>query len=251
HVFISTGDRQLVPPDRQPLEENPAQDIRNHAGSIMRINEDGSIPSDNPFIDSPGAKPEIWSYGHRNVQGMIFDHETDELWAIEHGPTGGDELNLILPGGNYGWPVIHYGTGRLHYSERDREGMIQPVEFWTPSIAPSGLAVYYGDKFPEWRGDIFVGSLRGHELHRLRRQKQADGRYIISLAEEPPLLQGIGRIRDVRSGPDGYIYLAIDDHRTRGRFSRVVRLEPEQAIEFNPHYHPFTFGDEGGAAGRE
>lgn len=251
HVFISTGDRQLVSPDTLPLEANPAQDISNHAGSIMRINEDGSIPSDNPFLNTPGARPEIWSYGHRNVQGMVFDYQSDELWAIEHGPTGGDELNLILPGRNYGWPVIHYGTGRLNYSMRVNEVMEQPVEFWTPSIAPSGLAVYYGDKFPEWNGDIFVGSLRGHELHRLRTEPRPDGRFFISLAEEPPLLQGIGRIRDVRSGPDGYLYLAIDDHRTRGRLSRIVRLEPVKAIEYNPHFHPYTFGVEGGAAGRE
>ena len=250
HVFISTGDRQLVPPQTEPREENPAQDLSNHAGTIVRLHEDGRVPSDNPFVNTPGARPEIWTYGHRNVQGMTFDRESGELWAIEHGPTGGDELNHIQKGRNYGWPVIDYGTTSLHKT-RTREGMEQPVDYWAPSIAPSGLMIYYGDKFPEWRGDIFVGSLRGHELHRLRKARQPDGSYIIGLAEEPPLLQGIGRIRDVREGPDGYIYLAIDDHRSRGRLSIIVRLEPVEAIEFNPHYHPYTFGDEGGKFGRD
>jgi glucose/arabinose dehydrogenase len=248
YVFISTGDRQLVSPDKEPREENPAQDISNHAGTIVRLHDDGRIPSDNPFVDTLGARPEIWSYGHRNVQGLTIDKESGEVWAIEHGPTGGDELNLISKGRNYGWPVIDYGTGRL--TARMEEGMEQPVDFWTPSIAPSGVMIYYGDKFPEWRGDIFVGSLRGHELHRLSRARYPDGSYRIGSAEEPPLMQGFGRIRDVREGPDGYIYLVIDDHRTRGRLSPIVRLEPAEAIEFNPHYHPYNFGDEGGSAGR-
>lgn len=254
HVFISTGDMSIVVPEEFPREQNPAQDLSNHAGTIVRLYEDGSVPADNPFVNTPGARPEIWSYGHRNVQGLTIDRENGEVWAIEHGPTNGDEINHIRKGRNYGWPVIGYGIqsggARIH-KHRQMEGMEQPVEFWAPSIAPSGLMIYYGDKFPEWRGDIFVGSMRGHELHRLRRAMQPDGTYTIGLTEEPPMLQGIGRIRDVREGPDGYIYLVIDDHPTRGRPSPVLRMEPVEKIRFNPHYHPYLFGDEGGSAGLE
>jgi glucose/arabinose dehydrogenase len=251
YVYISTGDRQLVSPDTLPLEENPAQDLSSHAGSIMRVHEDGRIPADNPFVDTPGAQPEIWSYGHRNVQGLEFDRESGELWAIEHGPTGGDELNLIRKGRNYGWPVIHYGTGRLKNNVRVKEGMEQPVEFWTPSVAPAGLMIYYGDKFPKWQGHIFVSALRHHNLHRLERTQLPDGSYTIGTAEDPPMLPGIGRIRDLVEGPDGYIYLVMDDHRTRGRTTPILRMEPVEELEFNPHYHPALYGTEGGTRGRD
>ena len=254
YVFISTGDMSIVNVTTVPGEEHPAQDLSNHAGVIVRLHDDGRVPSDNPFVNTPNALPEIWSYGHRNPQGLTFHPETGELWEIEHGPQGGDELNHILPGRNYGWPVIGYGIatggGTIHKT-RMKEGMEQPVDYFAPSIAPSGLMIYTGNKFPEWHGDIFVGSLRGHELHRLSLGKLPDGRYQIPDAEEPPLLQGYGRIRDVRQGPDGYIYLAFDDHPTRGRLTPIVRLEPVRELDFNPHYHPATFGDEGGTTGRE
>jgi len=248
HVFISHGDRLLWTPFREPREKNPAQDLSSHAGKIVRLHDDGRVPADNPFVNTPGALPEIWSYGHRNIQGLAFDHETGVVWATEHGPDSGDELNHIQPGRNYGWPVISYGRGP-EYQSRTREGMEQPVTFWSPSIAPSGLMIYHGDKFPDWRGDIFSGSLIGHELHRMRPfMMNPGGFYTIGSAERPPLLQGFGRIRDVREGPDGYIYLAIDDHRNHKRLSAIVRLEPVESIEFNPHYHPFIFGDDGAAA---
>jgi len=248
HVFISHGDRLLWAPSREPREKNPAQDLSNHAGTIVRLHDDGRVPADNPFVNIPGALPEIWSYGHRNIQGMAIDHETGVLWATDHGPDGGDELNHIRPGRNYGWPVISYGRGPA-YQTRTKEDMEQPVTFWSPSIAPSGLMIYYGDKFPEWRGDVFVGGLIGHALHRLRPFLMSpDGSYTIVSVERPPLLQGFGRVRDVREGPDGYIYLSIDDHRNHERLSAVVRLEPVESVEFNPHYHPFIFGDEGAAA---
>lgn len=219
HVFLSLGDRQ-VPPEGD-LEKHPAQDLSNHHGTIVRLYEDGRVPEDNPFVKTPGAKPEIWSYGHRNVQGLAFHPETGDLWANEHGPQGGDELNLILPGRNYGWPVIGYGvnyrTGLAIHAGTHREGMEQPVHIWVPSIGISGLMIYTGDRFPRWKGNIFVAGMAGEQLARLT----LDGRDVIN---EETLAQRLGRIRDVRQGPDGYIYLAIED-RDRAP-TPIVRLEP-------------------------
>lgn len=219
HVFLSLGDRQ-VPPEGD-LEKHPAQDLSNHHGTIVRLHEDGRVPEDNPFVKTPGAKPEIWSYGHRNVQGLAFHPETGDLWANEHGPQGGDELNLILPGRNYGWPVIGYGvnyrTGLAIHAGTHREGMEQPVHIWVPSIGISGLMIYTGDRFPRWKGNIFVAGLAGEQVARLT----LDGREVIN---EETLAQRLGRIRDVRQGPDGYIYLAIED-RDRAP-TPIVRLEP-------------------------
>lgn len=217
-LFITVGDRQAPP--RGDLESHPAQDLSNHHGKVVRLHDDGRVPADNPFVDSAGARPEIWTYGHRNPQGLAFHPETGDLWANEHGPQGGDELNLIQKGRNYGWPVIGYGVNygsgsALHESTR-REGMEQPVHYWVPSIATSGLLIYTGDRFPVWRGNIFVGGLAGEQLARLT----MDGRRV---AGEETLVRGMGRIRDVRQGPDGLIYLAIDDE---GRKPSIVRLEP-------------------------
>jgi glucose/arabinose dehydrogenase len=246
YIYMSTGDLSMVIPTDIPREEHPSQDLSNHAGTIVRLHDDGRVPSDNPFVNTPGALPEIWSYGHRNVQGLAVDPESGELWATEHGPHGGDELNHILRGRNYGWPVIGYGimsdgTGTPIHENTMQEGMETPVDFWLPSIAPSGLMVYTGDSFPKWRGDIFVGAMRGHALHRLRRTKLTDGSYRIGRIEEPPMLQGFGRIRDVVQGPEGYVYLAIEDHVSRGRPSPIVRLKPVRELDHNPHYHPFIF----------
>jgi len=217
-LFISVGDRQAPP--RGDLEKHPAQDLSNHHGTINRLHDDGRVPADNPFVDSAGAKPEIWTYGHRNPQGLAFHPETGDLWANEHGPQGGDELNLIQKGRNYGWPVIgygvNYGSGSAIHDSTHREGMEQPVHYWVPSIATSGLLIYTGDRFPAWRGSIFVGGLAGEQLARLT----MDGRRV---ADEESLVRGMGRIRDVRQGPDGLIYLAIDDE---GHKPSVVRLEP-------------------------
>jgi glucose/arabinose dehydrogenase len=218
YLFITVGDRQAPP--RGDLERHPAQDLSNHHGTINRIHDDGRVPADNPFVDSAGARPEIWTYGHRNPQGLAFHPETGDLWANEHGPQGGDELNLIQKGRNYGWPVIgygvNYGSGSAIHESTRREGMEQPVHYWVPSIATSGLLIYTGDRFPAWRGNIFVGGLAGEQLARLT----MDGRRV---TDEETLVRGMARIRDVRQGPDGLIYLAIDDE---GRKPSVVRLEP-------------------------
>jgi glucose/arabinose dehydrogenase len=198
--------------------------VSNHHGTINRIHDDGRIPSDNPFVNQEGARPEIWSYGHRNPQGLAFHPVTGDLWANEHGPQGGDEVNLIQKGLNYGWPVIGFGvnyrSGLAIHEGTYREGMEQPRHVWVPSIGVSGLMVYTGDQFPEWKDSIFSGGMAGEQLSRL----MLDGQ---NIQQEETLLYGIGRVRDVRQGPDGYIYLAIDDR--QGGLTQVVRLEPAVA----------------------
>jgi glucose/arabinose dehydrogenase len=219
YLFITAGDRQV--PSRGDLEAHPSQDVTSSNGTINRIHDDGRIPEDNPFVGQPGANPAIWSYGHRNPQGLAIHPETDEVWATEHGPQGGDELNRIRAGLNYGWPVVGYGvnyrSGLAIHEGTQREGMESPVHFWVPSIATSGLMIYTGDAFPEWQGSVFVGGLRGEQIARLT----LDGN---SVEREETLLQGHGRIRDVRQGPDGFIYVAIEDR--GGDPTSVVRLEP-------------------------
>ncbi|MDH3734208.1 MAG: PQQ-dependent sugar dehydrogenase [Gemmatimonadota bacterium] len=218
-LFITVGDRQA--PSRGDLEAHPAQDISNHHGTVNRIHDDGRVPADNPFVGDPNAQPEIYSYGHRNPQGLTIDPETGDVWITEHGPQGGDELNLVLSGVNFGWPVVGYGvnyrSGTAIHEGTMREGMQHPTHFWVPSIATSGLMMYSGDAFPEWRGDIFAGGMAGEQLARLT----MDGQAVVA---EETLVQGLGRIRDVRQGPDGFIYLAVDDR--RGEPTAVVRLEP-------------------------
>lgn len=219
HVFVSVGDR-MAPPSGN-LEAHPAQDLSNHHGKILRLLEDGRVPEDNPFVGRPGALPEIWSYGHRNPQSLALHPVTRELWEAEHGPQGGDELNLIRPGRNYGWPVVgfgvNYGSGRAIHQGTLREGMEPPVHVWVPSIATSGMMIYGGDAFPAWRGSIFVGGLAGEQLARVEIR---DG---LSWLEET-LLKGIGRVRDVREGPEGYIYLVIDGE--GNALTPILRLEP-------------------------
>jgi glucose/arabinose dehydrogenase len=219
YLFLSLGDRQ-VPPEGN-LEAHPAQDLSNHHGKIIRLHDDGRVPADNPFVNRAGARPEIWSYGHRNVQGLAIHPQTGDLWANEHGPQGGDEMNRILPGRNYGWPVIgfgvNYNTGLAIHAGTHREGMEQPAHVWVPSIGVSGLMIYTGDKFPEWRGSLFAGGMAGQKLARLT----LDGQRI---AAEEALVPRMGRIRDVRQGPDGFIYLVTDDR--QGTPTPVYRLEP-------------------------
>lgn len=219
YVFITVGDRQAPP--RGDLAAHPAQDLSNHHGVVIRLHDDGRVPADNPFVGQAGALPEIWSYGHRNPQGMAFDPATGELWITEHGPQGGDEFNRVQPGLNYGWPVVGYGvnyrSGTAIHEATLAEGMESPVHFWVPSIGTSGLMFYTGDRFPEWRGDAFAGGLSGLQIARLT----MDGNEVTA---EETLLQGLGRVRDLRQGPDGYIYVAID-HRG-GEPTAVVRLEP-------------------------
>ncbi|HEY7775989.1 MAG TPA: PQQ-dependent sugar dehydrogenase [Kineobactrum sp.] len=219
HVFITIGDRQ-VPPSGD-LETHPAQLLTDHHGVIVRLREDGSVPADNPFVGREDALPEIWSYGHRNAQGMVFDSSTGDLWITEHGPQGGDELNLIEPGDNYGWPVVGYGvnysSGSAIHEGTHREGMTQPRKVWVPSIATSGLALYEASALPHWRRHLLAGGLSGQQMTLLELEGQ-------SVVREETLVKGLGRIRDVRVGPDGFIYLALDDRSAKP--SAIVRLEP-------------------------
>lgn len=185
-----------------------AQDIHRPNGKVFRLFDDGRVPPDNPFVNEPGSEPGIWSYGHRNPQGLAMDPRDGSLYDTEHGPRGGDEFNLILKGHNYGWPVITLG---MDYDGRPipesvgtaKEGMDQPVTFWVPSIAACGLAAYTGDKFPKWKGDFFAGSLKAQELHRLHVVDK-------KVTEEEIVLKDVGQVRDVVNGPDGNIYLLLN-----------------------------------------
>jgi glucose/arabinose dehydrogenase len=202
-------------------ENHPAQLTTNHIGSILRIHDDGRVPADNPFVGQEGFLPEIWTWGNRNPQGLLVHPETNEVWSNEHGPQGGDEVNLMLPGRNYGWPVVgfgvQYGGAQIHDAS-ERAGMTDPIHVWVPSIATSGKLIYTGDAFPDWKGSMFVGGLAGEQLARI----VLDGH---TVTHEETLLAGtVGRIRDVRQGPDGFIYLAIDER--RGGETPIVRLEP-------------------------
>jgi glucose/arabinose dehydrogenase len=216
YLFITIGDRQAPPSGN--LENHPAQLLSNTQGKIVRLHDDGRVPTDNPFVGRPGVRPEIWSYGHRSPQGLAIHPETGDIWMTEHGPQGGDELNLVLPGRNYGWPIIgygvNYGGARIHAST-ERAGLEQPAHYWVPSIATSGLMIYTGDRFPQWRGNLFAGGMVGEHIARLT----MDGRRVASVEN---LLQGRGRVRDIRQGPDGLIYVALDE----GSGATLLRLEP-------------------------
>ena len=211
HVFLTLGDRGDRP---------RAQDPGDHAGSVIRLAENGGVPPDNPFVPVAGARPEIFSLGNRNVQGAAMNPWTGELWTHEHGPQGGDEVNVIRSGSNYGWPVItygkNYGIGTSIGEGTHREDVARPIHQWTPSIAPSGMAFYDGDKFPGWRGSLLVGALKFRLLVRL----ELDGARVVH--EERMLEDVLGRIRDVRVGPDGFVYL-LNDHPN----GVIARLEPE------------------------
>lgn len=209
NLFITTGDRQQRP---------YVQDLTRQQGKVIRIRTDGAVPSDNPFVNSDGTRSAIWSYGHRNVQGAALHPETGALWTVEHGARGGDEINTPKKGKNYGWPVITYGrdySGAGIGEGQRKEGMEQPVHYWDPSIAPSGLLFYTGDRFPQWKGSLFVGALSFRLLSRL----ELDGERVTF--EERLLQDYRQRIRDVRQGPDGYIYLLTDEGD-----GRILRLEP-------------------------
>lgn len=215
YLYITLGDRGDM--DR-------AQRPNDHAGSVIRLHDDGRVPKDNPFIGKPGWKPEKFTLGNRNMQGAALHPRTGELWAHEHGPQGGDEINIIRAGVNYGWPVItygvNYGIGTRIGEGTHKEGMAQPLYYWVPSIAPSGMAFYTGDQFPRWQDDLFVGALRDQMLVRLRLQGE-------KVVHEERMLKGVlGRIRDVRQGPDGCLYLLTDE-----RDGVLVRLEPVRQKE--------------------
>jgi glucose/arabinose dehydrogenase len=212
YLFISQGDRG---------KRSRAQDLNDHAGALIRIHDDGRVPDDNPFVKRWLAKSEIYSYGHRNIQGAALNPWSGKLWTHEHGPQGGDEINIPEAGKNYGWPVItygvNYGSGTKIGEGTHKDGMEQPIYYWVPSIAPSGMSFYNADRFPAWKGDLFIGSLKFNLLVRL----ELEGNRVV---HEERLLSGkLGRIRDVRQGPDGYIYLLTDD-----KNGKLVRLMPVQ-----------------------
>jgi len=209
HIYFSVGDRGYRP---------NAQDLNTHAGAILRLNLDGSTPKDNPFINNLEALNEIWSFGHRNPQGLVWDDEKQRLWSIEHGPRGGDEINLIEPSKNYGWPIISYGkeywlplaVGKGTH----KEGMEQPIKVYTPSIAPSSLLFYTGEAFPQWQGDLFAGALKLHHINRIELNDKG-----VAVAEER-LLEGLNeRIRALVQSPEGWIYFSTDS-------GNIYRLQP-------------------------
>ena len=231
YLFITVGDRGARPAI-ETAYQHPAQDLSNHQGTVIRLHDDGRVPADNPFVGRADALPEIWSYGHRSPQGLAIHPETGDIFQSEHGPQGGDELNLILPGRNYGWPVIGYGTnygGTRLFSTREVKGMEQPLQHFTPSIAPSGLMVYTGDRFPEWKNSIFMGGMADPQVARLPLVGDGEGVYVGTM-ERPPLMIGFGRIRAITQGPDGLIYIAIDDRRGGG-LTPIVRLEPSDGTQ--------------------
>lgn len=210
-LFITLGERF------HQMEES--QKLDNHMGKIIRILPDGSLPNDNPFANAKGALPDIWSYGHRNVQGAALHPLTGKLWVHEHGPRGGDEINIPMPGKNYGWPEASYGN---HYwlipikDDHKQQGFEEPIYHWTPSIAPSGMVFYTAGSFPDWKGDLFVGALAGRHLARL----ELDGKKVV---REHQLLVSEGyRVRDVAQGPDGMLYLVTDSSN-----GKVLRLVPK------------------------
>jgi aldose sugar dehydrogenase len=210
YLFVTLGDRG---------DQDRAQRLDEHLGKVVRLHDDGRVPDDNPLRTQRGALPEIYSLGNRNVQGAALHPVTGELWTHEHGPQGGDEINIIRAGVNYGWPVItygvNYGIGTKIGEGTHKEGMAQPLHRWVPSIAPSGMAFYTGERFPNWRGDLFVGALRDQMLVRLR----LDGEKVV---KEERMLKGVlGRVRDVRQGPDGSLYLLTDDSD-----GVIARIEP-------------------------
>jgi glucose/arabinose dehydrogenase len=210
YLFFSIGERG---------QKDDAQDLSRPNGKVHRIFDDGRVPDDNPFVGKAGALATIWSYGHRNPQGLAKDPSTGLLYDAEHGPRGGDELNLVQRGGNYGWPVITYGMnydGTPITNETAKEGMEQPVTYWVPSIAVSSIAFYKGSKFPKWDGQLFLGALAQEELRRL---VLADGK----VTHQEVLFKNVGRVRDVVSGPDGFIYVTFDG----GRVARLVPVPGE------------------------
>ena len=210
NLFLTLGEHFFT--------RDEAQNLGNHLGKIVRIRPDGSVPPDNPFVGKPGVKPEIWSYGHRNPQGAAINPATGKFWEHEHGPRGGDEINIPEAGKNYGWPVIGFGidySGAKIHESTAKPGMEQPIKYWVPSIAPSGMAFYSGKLMPAWRGNLFVGALAGQMLVRLEVNGDKVG-------NEERLLGGLGeRIRDVREGPDGALYLLTDN-----RNGRILRVAP-------------------------
>ena len=198
HLYFTIG-------DRGNRDVNP-QDVSRDGGKVYRLNLDGSIPKDNPFIAKENARKAIYSYGHRNPQGMVFNKRTKKIWANEHGPRGGDEINIIKRGKNYGWPIITYGinySGTMITDKTEMDGMEQPLYFWVPSIAPSGMAFSTSNIYPKWKNSLFVGSLKFEYLERLEIKNE-------KVIKREKVLESIGRVRNVKEGPDGYLYVAVE-----------------------------------------
>ena len=210
HIYFSIGERGQAP---------HAQELNRPNGKVHRINEDGTIPKDNPFVGKPPALASIYTYGNRNPQGLTIHPSTGVIWEVEHGPRGGDELNVIRPGRNYGWPVITYGmnyNGTPWTDITAKEGMEQPITYWTPSLAVSSVAFYAGDKFPQWKGNILLASLAFQELRRLELTGE-------KVTHQEVLFKDVGRLRDMVVGPDGYVYIAFNQP------DRIARLVPAPA----------------------
>jgi len=198
YVFLSLGERGQM---------EKAQDLSKDQGKIIRLHEDGKVPADNPFVKTEGAKPEIWSYGHRNPQGLVINPTTGVIWEHEHGPQGGDELNIVEKGKNYGWPLITYGIdydNSIISKDTAKTGLEQPVLYWKPSIAPCGMAFITSEKFKDWKGDLLVGSLKFNYLQHLVIKDN-------KVVKKEIIFEKIGRVRDVRQGPDGNIYVVVED----------------------------------------
>jgi glucose/arabinose dehydrogenase len=217
-LLVAIGDGGNPPVQLEgDLIRNQAQNLKSHLGAVVRIREDGSAPADNPFVGNAEADPLIWSYGHRNIQGLALDAATGQIWSTEHGARGGDELNQLQAGQNYGWPLVTYSeeySGEQITTERSRPGLVDPITYWTPAIAPSGLVVYRGDLYPQWQGQIFAGGLVSQDVRRL----EVDSQGTVVTQTSIPIGQ---RVRDVRQGPDGFLYLLTDAPR-----GRLIRLEP-------------------------
>lgn len=197
YMFISSGERGTKP---------NAQTLSNHLGKILRLHDDGKVPTDNPFVNTKDAKPEIWSYGHRNPQGLVYDRDTESLWNVEHGPKGGDELNRVEKGKNYGWPVITYGIdydGKIISDKTEQAGMEQPLTYWVPSIAPCGMAQVKGDKYPGWKNSLLIGALAFQHVARV---ELSDGKYV----KQEKLMDKMARVRAVAESPEGFIYVATE-----------------------------------------
>jgi glucose/arabinose dehydrogenase len=210
YIFITIGERYRL--------KDSAQLLGNDLGKVIRLHDDGKVPADNPFVNTPGARPEIWSFGHRNPQGLTIHPTTGELWENEHGPKGGDEINVIQPGKNYGWPVITYGVdysgAKIGEGITKKEGMEQPLKYFKPSIGPSGMAFYTGDVFPAWKGHLFIGALALTHLNRLEiRNNQV-------VAEERLFDNQDWRVRSVIQGPDGLLYIGVDG-------GMILRIRPD------------------------
>jgi glucose/arabinose dehydrogenase len=206
----------------------PSQDPNNYGGKLLRLRDDGTVPADNPFVGRAGYKPEIYTMGHRNQLGLAVNPVTNQIWASEQGPNGGDEVNIIQAGKNYGWPVISYGRSYPgpRVSEKPwQEGMEQPVVVWIPSIALSGMTFYTGDKFPGWRGNLLVGGLRQGEVPRTGQIQRIEFNDKWEELRREPMLRELGqRIRDVRQGPDGYVYVLTEENE-----AALIRIEPGEA----------------------